>query len=194
MPTTNDRGFPLYSSGESMPGWAAAYNAQSNALSTALDASEATAKNDDSVELIADLPVTDNWIGRRIFVEEDKSLRVLETLPAVWMIAYRAPLIGTIDWEPGWSAEPGNSVERTADHVVVTFNGEKTSAVVSMEIVGYLPVGFRPGTVVYCSGSYHGTGNPGPTIVTVDTTGEIRIFFGGVATQTKLAFTVIFPI
>lgn len=76
MPTSNDRGLPLYSSTETMPGWAAAYNAQSNLLSTALDDSEQAQKDDDAVATIADLPATGNWAGRVIMVEENDMLYV----------------------------------------------------------------------------------------------------------------------
>jgi len=70
MPTENDRGLPLYSDTEPMPDWDIAYNAQSNALSEALDAAEQAEKDNDSVATIAALPVTGNWTGRQIFVEE----------------------------------------------------------------------------------------------------------------------------
>lgn len=196
MPTYNDRGFPLYSSSESMPGWAAAYNAQSNLLATALDESEDAQKADDSVALIADLPVTGNWPGRRIFVEEDESLRVCKTLPGTWLIAYRTPLVGTITFEADWDAETGNSVERTADHVVMTFNAEKTSPVVSTELIGTLPVGYRPGSIVVFAGVVHGTGSPVAAAVAIETSGEIYVFFAGVVGggQTKVAFNASFPI
>jgi len=194
MPTFNDRGFPLYSDSEAMPAWDVAYNAQSNLLSTALTESEDAGKEDDSVELIADLPVTGNWVGRRIWVVEDESLRVCRELPASWLIAFRTLLVGLIDWEAGWSAEPGHSVSRDASQVFITFNGEKTSSVVSGDIAGHLPVGFRPGATIYTAGSYHGTGDPGPAIVTITVGGEVRVFFGGTTTQKKLAFTVAFPI
>ena len=71
MPTTDDHGMPIYSGTEPMPGWAVAHNAQSAALGEALvDAAQAD-KDNDSVETIADIPVTGNWPGRQLMVEEN---------------------------------------------------------------------------------------------------------------------------
>jgi hypothetical protein len=86
MPTYNDRGFPLYSDSEAMPAWHTAYNAQSNLLATAMDTSDAANQADDKVATIGALPVTGNWVGRQIYVEEDNSLRTCVALPGSWVI------------------------------------------------------------------------------------------------------------
>jgi len=74
MPTTDDHGMPIYSDTEPMPDWDIAYNAQSTALGEALDDAAQSDKDDDSVETIAELPVTGNWPGRVIMVEENDML------------------------------------------------------------------------------------------------------------------------
>ncbi|MDR6907458.1 hypothetical protein J2X63_003166 [Agromyces sp. 3263] len=67
---------PIYSDSEPMPDWDIAYNAQSTALGEALDAAAQADKDDDAVATIADLPVTGNWAGRVIMVEENDMLYV----------------------------------------------------------------------------------------------------------------------
>ena len=84
MPTYNSRGFPLYSDGESFPGWGTAFNSQSNLLATAMDVSEAAEQDNDKVATVAALPVTGNWVGRLIFVEENTTLYVCTGLPGSW--------------------------------------------------------------------------------------------------------------
>jgi len=83
MPTYNSRGFPLYGD-EAFPGWGAAFNSQSNLLATAMDTETAANQAADSCATVAALPVTDNWIGRLILVEENTTVYVCTDLPGTW--------------------------------------------------------------------------------------------------------------
>jgi hypothetical protein len=100
MPTTDDHGFPIYTDLEPMPDWDVHANTLAAALGEALDDAAQADKDDDSVATVAALPVTGNWLGRRIYVEEDQSLRLCTTLPATF------EMIGRIgEWSnytPAW--------------------------------------------------------------------------------------------
>lgn len=74
MPTVDDHGMPIYTDTEPMPNWDVAHNAISTALGEALDDAAQADKDDDSCATIADLPITGNWPGRQIMVEENDML------------------------------------------------------------------------------------------------------------------------
>jgi hypothetical protein len=101
MPTYNDRGFPLYSDGETFPGWAAAFNSQSNLLATAMDVTDEANQDGDTVATIAALPTSGNWVGRQIYVQEDNSLRTCVALPGSWVTTgwARGSAIQYLTWE-----------------------------------------------------------------------------------------------
>ncbi|SIN72940.1 hypothetical protein [Agromyces cerinus] len=191
MPTP--RGLPLYTTADPAK-LDILLNGQSNAMDFAIGESEQDTRDGESAATVDDLPETGNWKGRGVFVEEDGTWRLCIGLPNTWINAYRVPVEGTISWQPGWSAEPGLSLERDADHVFLNFNAEKTSAVIGEETLGYLPAGFRPADKIYCSGSFHGTGDPGAAIISLEATGQMRVFFPGTTDQTNVAFCVAFPI
>lgn len=192
MPET-PRGIPLYTTADPAK-LDILLNGHANAMDFAITEAEQDTQDGESAPTVDDLPETGNWLGRTVYVEEDGTFRICIGLPNTWHIAYRVPVEGTVDWNPGWSAEPGHKIERDADHVTLNFNAGKTSAVVTEDIVGYLPEGFRPDAIVVTSASYHGTGAPGPATVTITTEGEVRVWFSPPITQTKLAFTTTFPI
>ena len=86
MPTTDDHGFPIYTDTEPMPDWDTHANTLAGALGEALDAAVEADRAADSVENVADIPVTGNWVGRHLYVEEDESIRLCKALPASWVI------------------------------------------------------------------------------------------------------------
>jgi hypothetical protein len=76
MPTTDDHGFPVYTDAETMPNWDVYANTLAAALGEGLDDAAQADKDDDAVATIAALPVTGNWPGRVIMVEENDMLYV----------------------------------------------------------------------------------------------------------------------
>lgn len=97
MPTYNSRGLPLYSTGETFPGWASAFNSQSNLLATALDDSDDALQAGASVATVGDLPVVGNWVGRHIYVVEDATVRVWNG--SGWPVMSLAP----VEYTPVWT-------------------------------------------------------------------------------------------
>lgn len=79
MPTYNDDGLPLYSGPEAFPGWAAAFNSQSNLLSAALNTRFEGVQDDQAFPTIADLPdPLDSWPGRIVMIEENDMLYLFD--------------------------------------------------------------------------------------------------------------------
>lgn len=76
MPTVDDHGFPVYTDADAMPDWDIYANTLGTALGEQLDDAAQAEKDNDSVPTIADLPVTGNWAGRVIMVEENDMLYV----------------------------------------------------------------------------------------------------------------------
>ena len=142
MPTYNSRGLPQYTDGESMPAWHTAYNAQSNLLATALDDADTADRAADSVATVAALPVTGNWDGRLIWVEEDDKVRRWDG--AGW---------GVIGWPPslqttptvgsGWSTPSMNTIYHRSGLVQLNFNAFRTSSGGFGTVVCEVPVGYR---------------------------------------------------
>lgn len=177
MPTTNARGLPLYGD-EAMPGWAAAYNAQSNALSTALDDSEQAAKDDDYVEFLADLPASGNWPGRVLFVLEDMQLYVHDGSGWILMIGSVEGSVVPVD---GFEILDETWIRKRPDGVVegllsILRPAEPLPHSASFAI---MEAGFRP-TAWYevpCTTSDGGSANA--TLGRVDGDGNVIVFNPG---------------
>lgn len=70
MPTIYDHGFPEYSDTDAMPDWDIFANTLGAATDAALSEVVQDAKDDDSVDAIADLSGLTSWRGRQVFVDE----------------------------------------------------------------------------------------------------------------------------
>lgn len=148
MPTLNPDGFPLYDGspgGDVMPAWDVAYNAHSTALSAALASAKTADQDDDQVDTVAELPVTDNWVGRLIWVVEDASLRVCTALPGSWLNLAADTGWITPTLADGWATAYGETPGYRRLNGVVYLRGRATTD----GTIGYafeLPAGFRPST------------------------------------------------
>lgn len=60
-----------------------------------------------TVANVAALPATGNWVGRRLFVQSDKTLRVCTALPTTWEVLARAAVVTS--YTPTWTAAGGGT-------------------------------------------------------------------------------------
>lgn len=195
MPTSTSRGFPLYSDTDSMPAWNTGYNAHSNALETALDEQEVTIKGWATVATVADLPVTDNWTGRLIYVQEDDRLRrwsgtqwgVIGFPPSI----FTEPAIGS-----GWDTPSINQLYQRSGWVQLTFNARRTSAAAVGAVIAEVPVGYRGNHNVFAmAGRFDASVNPiDPILCYYDWITEEVKLRSPMASGTYVALTIGWPL
>lgn len=177
MPSFTDRGFPLYSDTDSMPAWNTAYNAHSAGLETALDTQEETIKGWATVATVADLPLTGNWVGRLIYVQEDDRLRRWNG--SQWGVIGFPPSIQT---EPalgsGWNTPSLNYIYQRSGWVQYTFNAQRSSNGAAGAVIGSIGVGYRGNHNVFADGRVFNS--------SADPTGSIYCYYDWITEQVKI--------
>lgn len=123
------------------------YNAQSNALDTALDNLEQDIHDEDSVPTVDDLPETGNWLGRKTLVVADQHIYVITSLPSTWVRldyldrAFTNPTMGA-----GWdhtTGSPKNNLLRRGGNAYLEFNAFRTTNLAIGGTIVDIPPGYR---------------------------------------------------
>lgn len=108
-----------------------------------------------------------------------------------WLPAYTVPKPATITLGSGWALSFGGAYLNGA-FIVIQATFTKTSAIVSGDLVGTLPVGYRPSADLVSAGRLHGVASYNAAEARVYTNGEIRTWFTGANNETKLSVNCIF--
>ena len=187
---------PLYTDGESMPAWDISYNAQSNALATALDDADAADHAADAVEAVDDLPVTGNWLGRLIWVAEDD--RVRRWNGSQWGVIGFPPSIQTSPTVgSGWDTPSINFIYQRSGWVQATFNAYRSSGAAVGAVLFDVPVGYQGDHNVFAvGGKLNGSGVPlsGDVWVYYDVFTEEVKLRTAMAADTSIAVTIGWPL
>lgn len=146
---------------------------------------------DASVATAASLPAASNFKGRQFFVEDTQTLQI--STGSAWIIVGGNVLTVAPAYQSGWSLQSG-SVNRCGRWIELPATFQKTSAIANNDLIGTLPAGSRPASIITTPAGMHGVSSYNLSLVQVATTGEIRVFFNGANSETRLSIQMRFPI
>lgn len=111
-----------------------------------------------------------------------------------WLAAYTVPAPAAISLNTGWALSFGGAY-LNGPYIVVQATFTKNVAIVSGELVCTLPVGYRPAAEVVAGASLHGVAAYVPAVSSVVLNGQLKTYFSGTSSETKLSvnFTFLRP-
>ncbi|MFF2493260.1 hypothetical protein [Agromyces sp. NPDC058064] len=143
VPDPTPRGIPLID--RSVPvEFHTAYNAQSEALDTALDDLEQDILDRQFAATEEDLPTTDNSLGDIRLTLDDQQLWVCVGLPATWV---RTNYLDRASTNPtmgaGWETPSMNNLIRRGGFAYLEFNAFRSTNLAPEGVVVQIPPGYR---------------------------------------------------